>query len=359
METTLQTFKIPRSLAIGLAFGLVIMPALITPTTASTSAPPAADAQSHSGSGHGVAEEHGLVDLPVDGVVTGKRYVLRYPTPASTWNGTLVMGVHGGTGGDLVDVDGSLMSTSEIALDDVIADHALAEGYAYASVDRDGIGASSTEVAIIAAFTARMHDRLEVATSRAPERTYLVGLSMGGGITRMAAEDPSSRYDGVVIIAGASGDLQTRLERTAEGAALWADVDPRLDSPLPDDHPKVKAYSKTVETPPAARVFWPFTGVGMSYDNLRRSLEGYGLTGLSDDQLREFTFERHRSNEAFADSVEAANTTGRLGIDNRGRRNLRRPGHSRNSSVSREGRACLGRGWPSPVPGRGRLAHLR
>ena len=56
------------------------------------------------------------------------------------WNGSLVIGAHGGSGGDAIDRSGKVYGTSETALDDVIGDYAFANGFAYASVDRDGIG---------------------------------------------------------------------------------------------------------------------------------------------------------------------------------------------------------------------------
>ena len=257
-------------------------------------------------------EERGRIALDVDDAPVEKRYVLRYPSNLDDWNGTLLIGVHGGTGGELADADGTIIGTSEVALDDVIGDHALADGYAYASVDRDGIGASPAGVATVTQFTERMRARLRTVAQRAPERTYLVGLSMGGGITRMAVEDPASDYDGVVIIAGAGGDLPTRLERTAQAAGLWSEVDPRIPVPLPDSDPRVQAYARIAGTPVEGRVFWPFTGASASYEGLRRTLASYGLEHLSDEELHLFSFDRHRSTEPFGSRVRAADTTGRV-----------------------------------------------
>ncbi len=264
--------------------------------------------------GSGAVEERGVLELTVGGEPAVKRYTLRYPATPDAWNGMLVVGVHGGTGGEALSVDGTVTGTDELSLDDVIGEHAMNQGFAYASVDRDGVGSSKAGVEIVARFTNRMRDRLEAVAGRRVGRTYLVGLSMGGGITRLAAEDSASSYDGVVIIAGSAGDLPTRLERSAKSAALWDEVDPRIDAPLPDDDPKVQAYSAIVGTPPGGRVFWPFTGRSANFQNLRRTLEGYGLTGLSEDDLRSFTVEDHLANETFANRIHSENTTGRVRI---------------------------------------------
>ncbi len=66
-----------------------------------------------------------------------RRYVLRIP---ANWNGALVLGAHGGSSGNAVDRSGNVYATSETALDDVIGRYAFDNGFAYASVDRDGVG---------------------------------------------------------------------------------------------------------------------------------------------------------------------------------------------------------------------------
>ena len=58
-------------------------------------------------------------------------------------------------------------------------------------------------------------------------RTYLVGLSAGGGIARMIAEATPTPFDGALIIAGAGGDVITRLDRQQRIAPLWPLIDPR------------------------------------------------------------------------------------------------------------------------------------
>jgi len=211
----------------------------------------------------GGREYEGLVSLTVDGKPVNKRAVLRIPT---TWNGSLVIGAHGGSGGDAVDRSGRKYATSETALDDVIGDHAFASGFAYASVDRDGIGGTRAGYAITMQFAelAKGEVRLRAsrfgATASRSGRTYVVGLSAGGGIARMIAEGMPTPFDGALIIAGAGGDVITRMARQQKMAALWPLIDPRAHAGLSDLDPKVISYSEAIGTPVAARRLWPYTG---------------------------------------------------------------------------------------------------
>jgi len=259
-------------------------------------------------------EKNGLIELPLAGETVQKRYVLRYPEQPENWNGRLVIGAHGGTGGERFDIEGKVIGTDETALDDVVGDYTVGRNFAYASVDRDGIGATRDGLALTYAFTERMRERIRDDLGRAATHTYLVGLSMGGGITRFAAEDSKRVYDGVLIIAGAGGDIPTRLERQAALAVLWPEVDPRIHSGLEERDEMVQAYAEAAGTPFAARAFWPYTGDGASLAGLRRSLEQYNLTGLSDAELRRFRFEDHSGNETFQKAVRDANTTGRVAV---------------------------------------------
>ena len=97
---------------------------------------------------------------------------------------------------------------------------------------------------------------------RAPVRRYLLGLSMGGGIARAAAESPGTPYAGVVIVAGAGGDLPTRTARQARLAELWPGIDPKVHPGLAATDPKVVAFAEAIGTPVAARRLWPYTASG-------------------------------------------------------------------------------------------------
>lgn len=199
-----------------------------------------------------------LVSLDQDGTRVDKRYVLR--TPAAGWNGSLVIGTHGGSGGNAVDRAGRVYATSETALDDVIGTYVLAKGFAYASVDRDGVGGTRTGASLIAQFTAFARKDVSTRMGRPPARTYVVGLSAGGGIARMLAEASPSPFDAALIIAGAGGDLVTRLDRQTRMAALWPLIDPRAHYGLKLKDPKFAAYADAVGTPIEARRLWPYTG---------------------------------------------------------------------------------------------------
>ena len=88
----------------------------------------------------------------------------------------------------------------------------------------------------------------------------VVGLSAGGGITRMIAEAMPTPFDGAIIIAGAGGDVVTRLDRQQRMATLWPMIDPGAHYGLPDSDSKVISYAEAIGTPVAARRLWPYTG---------------------------------------------------------------------------------------------------
>ena len=205
---------------------------------------------------HGGRQLKGLVTFEIDGKPVEKRYVLRTP---SRWNRSLVIGAHGGSGGNNFDRSGKIIGTDETALDDVIGRHALGNGFAYASVDRDGTGGRAG-LALTTQFTHLVRTELARRGFATPLRTYIVGLSAGGGIARMAAEARPTPFDGAVIIAGAGGDLVTRLDRQTRIAALWPLIDPRAHYQLPLTDAKFAAYADATGTPVAARRLWPYTG---------------------------------------------------------------------------------------------------
>ncbi|MGE3492234.1 MAG: alpha/beta hydrolase domain-containing protein [Vicinamibacterales bacterium] len=201
----------------------------------------------------------GQVALTVEGKPVSKRFVLRTP---GTWNGSLVIGAHGGSGGNAVDRAGRVYATSETALDDVIGDYALARGFAYASVDRDGGMSASAGRQLTYEFANLVREEVARLAGRAPARMYLVGLSMGGGITRLVAEDPQKVFAGTLIIAGAGGDLVTRLDRLTKMNGLWRLIDPRAHIGMSSADTRMIAYAAAVGTPVEARRLWPYTGSG-------------------------------------------------------------------------------------------------
>lgn len=117
---------------------------------------------------HGGGQLKGLVPLDVDGKPIEKRYVLRTP---STWNGSLVIGAHGGGGGNNFDRSGKVIGTDETALDDVIGRHALANGFVYASVDRDGSGGGRAGLGLTTQFTTLVRTEMTRRGLTTPRRT--------------------------------------------------------------------------------------------------------------------------------------------------------------------------------------------
>ena len=177
----------------------------------------------------------------------------------STWNGSLVIGAHGGGGGSNFDRSGKVIGTDETALDDVIGRHALAGGFAYASVDRDGTGGRAG-LSLTTQFANLVRAEMARRGLSTPRRTYVVGLSAGGGIARMAAEDRDTTFAGALLIAAAGGDLVTRLDRQTRMAALWPLIDPRAHYGIPITDQKFTSYAEATGTPVEARRLWPYSG---------------------------------------------------------------------------------------------------
>ena len=176
------------------------------------------------------------------------------------WNQSLVVGAHGGGGGNNFDRKGNVIGTDETALDDVIGRHALATGFAYASFDRDGSGGGRNGLSMTTQFATIARDEVTKRGNATPLRTYIVGLSAGGGIARMAAEQMPTMFDGALLIAAAGGDVVARLDRQTRIAALWPLIDPRAHFGLSDKHPRIVAYAEANGTPVEARRLWPYGG---------------------------------------------------------------------------------------------------
>jgi pimeloyl-ACP methyl ester carboxylesterase len=205
------------------------------------------------------AQGPNLITLDVQGKLVPKRYVIRTP---ENWNGDLVIGAHGGSGGPAVDRSGKVYATTETALDDVIGDYAFKSGFAYASLDRDGIGGTRVGVSVMTQFTTFAKAEVTRRMNRAPAHTYLVGLSAGGGIARMIAESTPAPFDGALLIAGGGGDVIARLDRDMRVAALWPLIDPRAHAGLSNTDPKIASFAEAIGTPVAARRLWPYTATG-------------------------------------------------------------------------------------------------
>jgi len=122
------------------------------------------------------------------------QFVIRFP---NDWNGKLV-------------VTGAPGVRRQYAADFIIGDFVLAKGYAYASTDKGNNGVNFfrdgaqpgdalaewhtrvTELTKAAKETARLR------YGRAPEKTYMTGISNGGYLTRWQIENQPELYDGAV-----------------------------------------------------------------------------------------------------------------------------------------------------------------
>jgi len=122
------------------------------------------------------------------------QFVIRLP---DQWNGKLV-------------ITGAPGVRRQYANDYLISDWVLSRGYAYASTDKGNNGTSfQNDGAAPGDAIAEWHRRVTELTiaakdvvaqryGRAPERTYMTGISNGGYLTRYAIENHPELYDGAV-----------------------------------------------------------------------------------------------------------------------------------------------------------------
>ncbi|WP_441349160.1 tannase/feruloyl esterase family alpha/beta hydrolase [Streptomyces sp. NTH33] len=122
------------------------------------------------------------------------QFVIRLP---DRWNGKLV-------------VTGAPGTRKQYALDHLISDHVLAQGYAFASHDKGNNGVDfytdgkrpGDAVAEWHELTTRLTRTAQQVAQRvygqAPRRTYMTGVSNGGYLTRWQLENHPELYDGGV-----------------------------------------------------------------------------------------------------------------------------------------------------------------
>lgn len=127
------------------------------------------------------------------------QFVIRLP---DQWNGKLV-------------ITGAPGVRRQYANDYLISDWMLSRGYAYASTDKGNSGTSFySDGAVPADAIAEWHRRVTELTlaakdvvaqryGRAPDFTYITGISNGGYLTRYALENSPALYDGGVDWEGA------------------------------------------------------------------------------------------------------------------------------------------------------------
>src|SRR5689334_7843959 len=124
----------------------------------------------------------------------GSQFVIRLP---ARWNGKLV-------------VSGAPGTRRQYANDFIISDWVLAKGYAFASTDKGNTGAAfyrdgSAPGGSIREWNSRVTQLTVAAKStlrkvyaKSPKRTWMVGISNGGYLTRWQLENRPDLYDGGV-----------------------------------------------------------------------------------------------------------------------------------------------------------------
>ncbi len=128
------------------------------------------------------------------GTLNGAAYVIEVPP---SWNGELVMWAHGyrGNGNNVLSVDPPGYGLRQ---------HLLDGGFAWAASSYDangydvGSGVGSTRD-LVSKFRRLVGD---------PQRTYLLGVSMGGHVTARSIEQYPSLYDGAMPMCGVVGDIK-------------------------------------------------------------------------------------------------------------------------------------------------------
>jgi hypothetical protein len=160
------------------------------------------------------------------------QFVIRLP---DQWNGKLV-------------ITGAPGVRRQYANDYLISDWVLSRGYAYASTDKGNSGTNFfRDGATPGDAIAEWHQRVTELTiaakavaqqryGRAPERTYMTGISNGGYLTRHAIENHPELYDGAVDWEG----------------VLWRPEGPNLFTSLPA---ALKHYPR-----------WRLTGDPLAYE---------------------------------------------------------------------------------------------
>ena len=134
----------------------------------------------------------GLVTLDVGGQAGCEAICDSRPRLREVGNGVrLVIGAHGGSGGDAVDRSGKVYATAETALDDVIGDYAFDERIRLrerrSRRHRRHARWLRADDAVRRRCARARSTRASAGRTPGP-RTYIVGLSAGGGIARMIAE---------------------------------------------------------------------------------------------------------------------------------------------------------------------------
>lgn len=216
-----------------------------------------------------------------------RSYVLRYPAEPTLWNARLVVGVHGETGSRVrKGPGGQVLGTHETQLDDIIGDHALHTGYAYASVERAGFGGKDRGLWLLDQFAQVIRARLSAAL-QSPERLYAVGWSTGGTLARYAAEDTTSLFDGVIVIAGVEGRTD---ERQGVPGVPTIEIVGTGDAPVAE---RVRAYrdyvnrvSAELESPTPADRFRLYQVAGAGHV----SPEDDDIASFDDDDIGETSY---------------------------------------------------------------------
>ncbi len=177
-------------------------------------------------------------------------FVLRLPMRPPDWNGGLVIGAHRGVGGIRRGAEGRMLGSGATELDDLVGMWALDQGFAWASLDRAGLGTGPEAHRLVEAFARLMFDQVRPRLARDPDFLVLFGYGEGGGLARYAASAAEPTFDGVVLVSANLGDPASaarRRETRLELAKRWRESD------------EARArYQEAAGTGSGGARFWPF-----------------------------------------------------------------------------------------------------
>jgi pimeloyl-ACP methyl ester carboxylesterase len=228
-----------------------------------------------------------------DGVLEhGALYRICFP---ATWNGDLVMYAHGyvAPGSDLALPDDNLGGQS-------ISGVLNGLGYAFATTsyrENGLVAAEATEDLVELEATVRSLYRPD------PGKTVLVGVSEGGLVATLAAEQHKNLFDGALAACGPLGDIRAQLDHFVEFRVVFDYLFPGVIPGSPTDVPdSVRTRWNTIygpavglallAKPSAARELIAITGTPVASDAIESIVETavgllwYNIYGSTDAQNR-------------------------------------------------------------------------
>jgi pimeloyl-ACP methyl ester carboxylesterase len=196
-----------------------------------------------------------------DGTAGGSLIRVCFP---EEWNGSLVLYAHG-----YVQPDAPLAIPENLVGGTPVEDLINAQGYAYATTSYRANGLVADQAV---ADVVLLEDEVRRTVRPDPVRVYLVGVSEGGLVAALAAEEQPERYTGVLAACGPIGDFVRQID-------YFNDVRVVFDYLFPGVIP-----GSPIDPPPDVRAGWASTYapavVAALADDPAATLELAAVTGI-------------------------------------------------------------------------------